>query len=326
MIDRTRRMLRRLPLSIIAIIVVPPLLIVGAFQYAGDHRVLPGVRGCRLVRSFDAKVDCLAGVFDGMVSEIGARRAVRKIDRELGGEQGLQSACHLAWHGLGERRGEESRRRGAAPARVTGGSFCTSGYDHGYLIGYFARSSEREILRMVDRTCHGGPLDEVLNCVHSFGHAFARQNPDNRVDGTTRCEQIDIPGTWDRPVGVADYARFECEYGAFMEYASPAAGTRHAAPRCARAMPARVSAACYAFLPVGLLRVGRNPAFIARRCEAAPSDVSRGLCVAALVRDVGDGACDAVTSPSHRSQCRRIARGAINADEILARLDERRRT
>jgi hypothetical protein len=202
-------------------------------------------------------------------------------------------------------------------------SVCQEGYLHGYTIGYLNAGDvdDNDVDELfvtqctaaahVDATASGAPRYDtrgVLNCVHSFGHVYARRS--HRVaDATRACSDArygDLPLA-DQP-GFVNAYEHQCLYGMYMEIGlMDLARGSTVQDNCVHAPGGDApKKACYAYISarVGALEGGLEPG--ARACHRiAPRGEYRDACVRTFaVALQSPAACAYFPAASERDLCR----------------------
>lgn len=293
-------------LGLVVALLVPPMLGAALYFYAGSHKIVPGLGGCRFVRHTAAHLDCYTREQTALVRREGLARALTEVDRSAKKDAALASACHLGWHPLGQRDGRAAAHAHDQIAKLPGGSHCRDGYAHGFLIGYFeALAGDDTVGAAVGDACkHVQRQTPLATCVHSFGHMAARAHRRSLASAAQVCEAIGASDLAER----FQRARFECGYGMFMEYslADLRRGSSSDLESFCDDAPASVLDACFAFLPARILGITRDADRAARACDStAPVDALRDACITTFARSVGDdAACRALATSDERRACR----------------------
>lgn len=302
---RFRRALRALDSGTALAVLIPPVIALGVYTWAGHHKLLPGMRGCGYVRDSGAQLECYRAQLRALAKEKGTKAALKQIDRDSRSDAQLAQNCHLAWHPVGEREGRRARRDGETikPPRET--SFCQQGYVHGYYIGYFGKTPPGASgARVAEQICLAeSGKDEVRNCFHSFGHVFAQQASTARK-AARACAEIELPSR--RKDLAVEEARFQCGYGLYMEVALRELNSGgHAKPNNCDDAPRAVADACAAFLPARVESLTGDQKASALTCRkyVAPG-AARDRCIVSYAIGVsGKHACRYYEVRSERALC-----------------------
>ncbi|MBC7460181.1 MAG: hypothetical protein H7287_02335, partial [Thermoleophilia bacterium] len=88
---------------------------VGGYALAGSHQVLPGMRGCKLIRNVPAQSGCVVSELQGVLKAYPGRAGLRAVDALAQHDPLVQSQCHLAMHPIGESYGAQQAKAGKLP-------------------------------------------------------------------------------------------------------------------------------------------------------------------------------------------------------------------
>jgi hypothetical protein len=295
-------------IALIAAVAFPPLLALAAYIYAGEHRILPGLKGCAIIRETGPEVDCVADELRATAADDDVEIALAAFDEQVQDGAVRSGVCHLAAHQLGEKAGARAAQDKDPFPELEHDGFCSQGYDHGFYIAYLDESRPSAVHRQIATRCEGLDSKKAqLSCVHAFGHSLAREK--GLSDGETHevCGQIEIGNK-----AVTENARFECSFAVYMEYSlEDFDGERTGKAENCSAKAGPATEACYAFLPSRLFEYGRSDADVAKTCGDAPSPRAAELCAESLGVETGDAeACEALP-PEYREACRTSATGTV---------------
>jgi hypothetical protein len=298
--------------GLLAVMVIAPLCAVaGLYLYGAAHPVLPGLNGCRYVRSQEPRIDCYADQIDSLVRAHGVTSAMATVDAEAKHVSRAADACHLAWHPTGERAGRTAAKQGKELTLLEDGSFCSEGYIHGFYIGYLAASSTHDVgAKELNTICTATKESNIaLQCVHAFGHQFARQSKDSAV-GSRACLKVDLGQVGEQLMSGPQGMKHECLYGMWMQYSMQ--NLKHEAANldnCAAAIPG-AKQVCYEFLPFRVDRLTGDLTRAANSCSRyAKARSDRDACVAAFSRRATmEQGCSIFHTKADRSVCTRARR------------------
>lgn len=247
-----------------------PIILVGStWLYAGNHAILPGLGGCQYIRDTAHRINCYARQISKGVKERGAEATQSEIDDKAHSIQSLSTECHMASHPAGMRAGRVALTKNKPPISLGSKSWCTQGYEHGFLIGYLGTDHSRTTLAAkVDTVCADPGRDAVMNCVHSFGHVFARTF--GSVDTAAgSCIAINNPKLAASADDTNPALQDECLYGMNMEYGLRLlrAHSSNVGTPCNDLKEDRVVVACARFLPIRATMAGKTVTDSARTCS-----------------------------------------------------------
>lgn len=303
----------------IALLALPSLLLGGAWLVSEKHQVVPGIDGCRFVRARQAQLDCYSRQFRKAVRRDGLQHALTIVDRKAQRSVTLGADCHLAWHPIGEAQGRRDATGKRSFRNITAASSCQQGWAHGYTIGYLdaAPPTDAALVQIIEADCARQPdLNQILNCMHAFGHTIARRTPSDRRAAARTCQQIDtsrFPGA-DRPSllpgalsAVADGSLHQCLYGAYMEFGMidlRAGSTRE--DNCGDAISYEARKACYAYLSGRVGAIHGNLRAAARACHIhAPKGEMRDSCIKTFAFGLDRIArCSLLVTADEQAACR----------------------
>jgi hypothetical protein len=281
---------RRRPRFAIPLIVFSAVLIVVAvvgYVLAETRPVLPGLRGCELVRDTQAQGRCVQRELRDAMSGREAVDGLEAVDDLAAESQLVSSHCHLAMHPIGEEVGRRSAQEDELPPAADGESTCRRGFMHGAMIGYVTERSDGDISGALPALCERDD-QSPSGCSHVVGHLVAREA------GTKDAEPALIDGCTVPDVGrdiaatdpVTPQAARECVRGGMMEIALMERQPRLAtwAKRCARS-PAETREECYAWLPPLALYHQQTVTDAQDACPSRNADADlREACLAGVAR------------------------------------------
>lgn len=283
---------------------LPPLIGLLLFMVSDTHRLLPGMAGCGLVRDAAAQIDCYGDQAAQIAARDGSETAIAEIDERSRTDADLRAECHMVLHRVGEPEGRRAGRAGDSFPEFPAQSFCHDGYVHGYFIGYLETAAlDTGSMRAVSAHC-GAQEDDgaVVSCAHAVGHVLARRAARDMERAATGCEQLTH-----RSEATREAARFDCAYGASMEYTvrDLQAGRERPLDNCTKVRGELGRRACYTFLPGRVAQLAGSLEDAAGVCERAPTTADRAACIHGYARAATRGDCNAFSTASLRRACSR---------------------
>lgn len=304
-----RRPRTRLTIITLGVVLICALLVAAGYAWAGSHAVLPGLRGCALMRETAPQSRCVQRQLAGVMRGTSAERGLAAVDRLARDNALVASHCHLAMHPIGERVGTRAARAHDTPPAANGASTCRRGYMHGMMLGFVTHSGT-DISRALPKLCARDAQDEV-SCSHVVGHLIARTAGTHRAEralvGGCDVRELDADLVTRAKQGRADSA--ECVRGGYMEIAIEEQQPPLAAwaKRCL-ASPASTREQCFAWLPPLASYRQLPQADAARMCGElhAPAE-TRADCVHGVSRLLtGTRACHSFGTARDQRTCDRI--------------------
>jgi hypothetical protein len=294
-------------LSWAAVLLAPPLLLGALYLVSTKQPVLPGLRGCQYISASAAQLDCYSERIAAMAKADGVEAAIAAVEERAVGNTALSNQCHLAFHPIGERDGAAAAKAGDVFPDFANESACSDGYSHGFYIGYLSDLPASELAAdVVSRHCSENDASSaVISCTHSFGHVLARKKPVDEAAMAQTCDSLTFPGhAGDRKLPAA--ARFDCKYGAYMEYSLAGKGSTVPAINHCGSAPASALKACISYLAPAVARLTDDPTESAKVCEAAAAtDELKQVCGATVGAMVGNGdSCSGFHAAIAESACR----------------------
>lgn len=241
--------------SIAVVVIAASMLVVAVtvagYAMAGTHKVVPGVRGCELMRSTKPQSRCVVQLLRGEMSGRSTEAGLRRVDHLAETNALVASHCHLAMHPLGEVAGARAARRRETPPAANGASNCRRGFMHGMMLGFVSHGSGGNVASSLPALCTRDRQDE-RSCAHVVGHLIAREAGQAHAERSIADGCIATTVAKDTaattPVTKADET--ECIRGGYMEIAltaqQPPLETWRR--RCEHS-PARGREECFAWLP-----------------------------------------------------------------------------
>jgi hypothetical protein len=265
-----------------------------------------GIDGCTKLTHLDSRRRCYTKEFRAMVREEGLQKALATVDRKSTTDRSLMLGCHLAWHTIGEEAGRRAARRHVPIDATDTAGHCSSGYIHGVFIGYLgtnavtnpSKAASRLVSMCVDAEARG---NSAVQCVHSFGHAFARSAPGEVAADTC----LEIPDTKSLP----DSSRHECLYGMFMQLTldDEVKGVTEPLDNCRAYTGKEVLDACYQYLPVRVGTLTQSWKTTAKTCDAVPK-AYHDICVERFSRGADTlKQCSYLAARADQARCRTLA-------------------
>lgn len=291
------------------VFLVPVILVGCVLLYGTSHRVLPGLEGCSHIRSNLPRIQCYSTESQRLVDQEGAPRAIADVERRATRDASLASDCHLALHSAGERAGRGAGTAGEGLPALDTSSWCSQGYAHGFVIGYFGVTHAGAIpTETISRVCASGLQGDAVNCIHAFGHIFARRAGSDLNVADEGCAQLNYAAV---RAAVHDGStttalRDECYRGLYMEYSlRDVHGQATRTTSCANA-PVRSQPMCYAWLPQRVTMLDGSIDDAAQACHIqAPAGRDRSACVARFAELIDDSEqCRLLPAASEVSLCR----------------------
>lgn len=222
-----------------------------AYVAAGSHAILPGVRGCELIRSTAPQSRCVIRQLRGAMEGRGTEAGLARVDRLAQEHPLVASHCHLAMHPIGEDAGERAASERRMPPAANGESTCRRGFMHGMMLGYVSRANGGDVSKALPRLCTRDQQDE-RNCAHVVGHLIAREAGDSNAERSISegCVAATLKTDISAERDVTEDDEQECVRGGYMEIAltakQPPLDTWRR--RCEQS-PARTREECFAWLP-----------------------------------------------------------------------------
>jgi hypothetical protein len=304
---------RRRP-SIAALVVLVSMLIVATaitgYARAGSHAILPGIRGCELIRSTAPQNRCVRSLLEDAMAGRSTEAGLKRVDRLASEHELVATHCHLAMHPIGEVAGRKAAKAGHVPPPANGSDNCRRGYMHGMMLGYVSNANGGDVAAALPALCARDSQGE-RNCAHVVGHLIAREAGQAGAEQAIADSCVASTLTRDTAVRLTD-ARAdadECVRGGYMEIAltakQPPLDTWR--KRCEKS-PARGRVECFAWLPPIADYRRQSDADAAAQCAKVRGGSSvRDDCVAGVSRLLGPKhACDVFRSPDDRITCGKV--------------------
>jgi hypothetical protein len=181
-------------------------VLVSTFFVLSSWHVVPGFRGCSLLRTYDGRVDCYASVISSRADQSSLAEALRWTDTELASaSQGMKDDCHQGAHKIGKdlAKTEAGRSRIVTVRDIAGR--CSSAVTHELLRWIVKAGGGTATLQQVRAVCPSTTNRGFSLCIHAMGHAYVLNG--RKQTFTRDCKDLFS----------AEYQVFNCEFGGFME-------------------------------------------------------------------------------------------------------------
>jgi hypothetical protein len=241
--------------SLPALVTVASLLVlaasISAYALAGSHAILPGIRGCELIRGTAPQNRCVRSQLEDAMAGRSTEAGLQRVDRLAREHDLVATHCHLAMHPIGEVAGRAAAKAGHLPPPANGTDNCRRGYMHGMMLGYVSTANGGDVAAALPELCARDSQGE-LSCAHVVGHLIAREAGQAGAEQAiaTSCVASRLKRDTAAQLNSARADENECVRGGYMEIAltakQPPLDTWRR--RCEQS-PARGRVECFAWLP-----------------------------------------------------------------------------
>lgn len=268
---------------LLALAVILAIAVASAGSYLTVTRVavFPGLKGCRYLKGFDDKRQCVGARGAEILRRDGLRRGLTEVGTLATADPKLTGGCHpgmhIAAHKLYGSNADTMLRQAIEMPR----SCATYGFIHGIIETAVARAtagSVSPVIKLCGSLAAGQPgrdAELARECYHGMGHGFETRS--GLKGGLESCTV-----EFERSLGAQD----ECYTGALMQDS-----IEHRGPDttktpddlfrpCSTFPVGRLSRLCYAEVPDRSLgRFGLSPEGVVELCKKIEEPSNRGACM-----------------------------------------------
>ena len=159
---------------------------------------------------------CWEQAFGNLVIDVGAKPALKELQKQMNANPAIKSGCHRIVHAMGS-AGLKAVGGSVAKAFVAGDETCWSGYYHGILEWALKGVSRAEMAKKARSLCGREVRTSVFiayQCVHGLGHGLMIHSG------------YDLPAALDACKGLSmEWDIAACDGGVFMENVATGEGS-----------------------------------------------------------------------------------------------------